>query len=75
LSGSKRTFEAKVKGVDICCLNGIWKHNFDKRWPSGSRKHKYNDFLSPSEVKLLNLFEDETAIDWRQRFWEAHLQE
>lgn len=73
--GSKRSFDAMVHGSSSCCLNDAWKQHFDRRWPSGVNKHRFNAALSPSKVELLNLCEDEATIDWRQCFWEAHLQE
>lgn len=34
----KRRFDVMMHGSSLCCLNGAWKQQFDKRWPSGLRK-------------------------------------
>ncbi|MCO5562301.1 hypothetical protein L7F22_015927 [Adiantum nelumboides] len=75
-SNLKRTFDAMMDGCSLCCLNGAWKKHFDKRWPAGGfRKLRFEFLLSPTEIMLLNLNDDEDLIDWRQRFWETHVQE
>eukprot|EP00250_Pteridium_aquilinum_P013122 c21146_g1_i2 orf=57-1916(+) len=73
--GVKRCLDVMMHGSSFCCLNGAWKQQFDKRWPIGLKQLRYDTLLSPSEVELLNLHKDKASIDWRHRFWEAHVQE
>eukprot|EP00249_Psilotum_nudum_P011049 c22938_g1_i2 orf=462-2096(-) len=71
---SKRKYVEVFESTQLCCYNSAWKIQANKRWPLGIKK-RYCNALSSSELDLLGITEDESEVDWQQRYWEAHLQE